>query len=380
MSRLVVLVGQLASMTRTEAARVVALTGGELSERVTGATALVIIGRRGPPLQRNGRVPVQLSRAQRLVEQGHSLEIWPEEKWLRSLGLENDAAGVCKRFTASQIAEMLKIARPKLDRWIASGLITPMVSRTGVPLFEFQQVASVRTLAELAQSGISMSKVRRAVAHLARWLPNSNQPLLELSLDEQVRRLVVRTADGRLAEPTGQLLLEFDGDGASDESLSIGVIETESDAFRRAIECEEDRPLEAAGIYGELIAKRGPHPTLLFNLANALYAADKLEDALALYEQATALDPRHSGAWNNLANVLAESDRPDEAIAAYRHALALDPRLADARFNLAQTLVELGRADEAVLHWRAYLAADRDSAWADYARERLESARDARGD
>ena len=74
-------------------------------------------------------------------------------------------------------------------------------------------------------------------------------------------------------------------------------------------------------------------------------------------------------------NVLAELDQPEEAIISYRQALAVDAGLADARFNLAQTLVELGRSDEAVLHWRAYLAADRESTWADYARERMESVR-----
>jgi tetratricopeptide (TPR) repeat protein len=73
--------------------------------------------------------------------------------------------------------------------------------------------------------------------------------------------------------------------------------------------------------------------------------------------------------------LLAELDRLEEAVAAYRRALALDPRLADARFNLAQSLVEAGRPDEAVLHWQAYLAADGESGWADYARERLAAGR-----
>jgi tetratricopeptide (TPR) repeat protein len=366
-------------MTRTEAARVVALTGGELTERVTGATTLVIVGGRGPQLQRSGRLPIQLSRAQRLVEAGMPLEIWAEDQWLRSLGLLNDAAGVCKRFTASQMAETLKIARPKLDRWIASGIIAPVETRAGMPLFEFQQVAAVRTLAELLQSGMPLSKVRRAVANLARWLPQSNQPLLELSLDEHISRLVVRTADGRLAEPTGQLLLDFDHDEAAEASFPIGMMEAEPDAFRRAVACEEEHPLEAVAIYRDLISQRGPHATLAFNLANALYAADRLDEALAQYEQATELEPQHAGAWNNLANVLAELDRPDQAIAAYRRALALDSRLADARFNLAQTLVEVGRGDESVLHWQAYLAADSESAWAEYARERLETTRQAQG-
>jgi tetratricopeptide (TPR) repeat protein len=372
MPRLVVIVGQLASMTRAEAARAISLTGGELTERVTRSTALVIVGGRGPQLQRSGRLPIQLARARRLAQEGVPLEVWPEEQWLRSVGLAEEAAGVCQRFTASQLAETLHVSRPALNRWIGAGLIHPVETSAGVPLFEFQQVAAVRTLADLVQSGVSLANVRRAVARLAKWLPTATQPLLELSLDEDIQRLVVRTPDGRLAEPSGQLLLEFDRD-ESIAALAFGGSESEADAFRRAVGFEEDQPLEAAAIYRELIAKRGPHATLAFNLGNALYAADDVAGAIDQYRQATELVPQHAGAWNNLANVLAELDQPEEAMNAYRRALALDPQLADARFNLAQTLVELGRRDESVLHWRAYLAADPESVWADYARERLGS-------
>jgi tetratricopeptide (TPR) repeat protein len=376
MPRPVVIVGQLASMTRAEAARVIALTGGELTERLTRQTELVVIGGRGPQIQRSGRLPTQLTRARRLIQEGLPLEVWSEEVWLRSVGLAEDAVGVRKRFTASQMAEALHVPRSTLDRWIAAGLIRPVEISASVPVFEFQQVAAVRTLADLIQSGVPLAKVRLAVARLAKWLPADGQPLLELSLDEDIRRLVVRTADGRLAEPSGQLLLEFECDEPV-TAIPFGASECQADAFRRAIECEEERPLEAAAIYRELIAERGPHATLAFNLANALYAAEDLGGALSHYQQAAHLDSQHTGAWNNLANVLAELDRPEEAIDAYRRALALDSRLADARFNLAQTLVEVGRAEEAVLHWQAYLAADTDSNWADYARERLDSSRKA---
>jgi tetratricopeptide (TPR) repeat protein len=361
-------------MTRAEAARVIALTGGEVAERVTRATKLVIVGARGPQLQRNGRLPPQLVRAQRLAAEGHSVVTLPEDQWLESVGLPADAAGVHRRFTAGQMAKSLAIPRAKLDRWLAAGLIQPVEVNAGIPLFEFQQVAAVRTLAELIQAGISLAKVRRAAAHLGRWGSAADQPLLELTLDDDIRRLVVRTAEGRLAEPTGQLLFDFDPAGPPAAVLAFGATETQDDLFRRAVQLEEDRPLDAAELYRQLLSQRGPHASLLFNLGNALYAADDCEGALAEYRRAAECDPRHAGAWNNLANVLAELDRPEEAIAAYRQALGVDPRLADARFNLAQTLVEIGRAAEAVLHWRAYLAVDADSAWADYAEERLQLA------
>jgi tetratricopeptide (TPR) repeat protein len=374
MPKSVVIVGQLASMKRAEAVRVIELSGAEFSERLTAATSLVVVGSRGPQLQRSGRPSIQMARVLRLIQEGAALEVWPEEQWLRSVGLTEVAAGVRKRFTASQMAEMLEIPRARIDRWLAAGLVHPVEASAGIPLFEFTQVNAVRSLAELIQSGISLTRVCRAVARLSQWLPSAGLPLAELCLSEEIGRLVVRTPAGRLAEPTGQLLMEFDADDHI-SAVSLVTTESEADAFRRAVECEDERPLESAAIYMRLIAERGPNATLAFNLGNALYAADDPAGALAQYRHATEMDPQHAGAWNNLANVLAELDRPVEAIEAYRRALALDSQLADARFNLAQTLVEIGRADEAMLQWQAYLAADSDSTWAAYARERLESTR-----
>jgi len=197
------------------------------------------------------------------------------------------------------------------------------------------------------------------------------QPLADLSVSEDARRLIVRTPDGREAEATGQLLLDFEATSHA-APIAFARAETESEAFFRAVSCEQERPLEAAAIYRQLMAEQGSHVTFAFNLGNALYAGEDIRGAREAYRQATQLDPQHAGAWNNLANVLAELDHFEEAVTAYRRALALDPSSADAHFNLAETLVELGRPHEAVLHWRAYLAADEDSTWADYARERLE--------
>jgi hypothetical protein len=110
MPRPVVIVGQLAAMTRSEAARIISLTGGELAERLSRSTALVVVGCRGPHLQRSGRLSIQMARAHRLIQEGSPLEVWPEEQWLRSVGLADDADGVRRRYTAGQIAATLQIS------------------------------------------------------------------------------------------------------------------------------------------------------------------------------------------------------------------------------------------------------------------------------
>jgi tetratricopeptide (TPR) repeat protein len=370
----IVIVGRLISMTRTEAARAIGLSGGELTERVTRATSMVVLGGHGPQFQRSGREQIQIARARQLIQQGVALNVASEEEWLESIGLSHEAVGIRQRFTAGQMAEALKVPRARLDRWIAAGLVRPVDESAGIPLFDFRQVSAGRTLADLVQSGIRLSMIRLAVMNLGRWLPKVAQPLADLSVGEFARRLVVRMPDGRQAEASGQLLFDFDL--PSDvEPIRYTRMETESDVFCRAVSYEQERPRDAAAIYRQLISQQGPHATLAFNLGNALYAAEDIDGARQAFEDATKLKPDHAGAWNNLANVLAELDRPEEACSAYRRAIALNPTDADAHFNLAETLVELGRPDEAVLHWRAYLASDDESVWADYARERLDTER-----
>ena len=369
MPRQITICGKLVSMTRADAARVALAHGDELTERVTRQTSLVVVGGAAPPISRSGRVTPQFARARRFLRQGALLKVVTEEQWLAELGLAREAERVCGQFTAQQVAQTLGIPRSRLDRWLAAGLLKPIADSAGLPRFGFPQVAAARLLADLSAAGIRLSKVRRAVDQLAQWRTDASDPLNELCLD--ARQLIVRTPDGRAAEPSGQLLIDFD---APDEPPTLAIFQSDADVeqFRLAVACEECDPLAAAAIYRRLIETRGPHATLAFNLGNALYAADDLAAAIEQFRQATHLDPCHCGAWNNLANLLAESDQLDEACAAYREALKIDPACSDARFNLAQTLVELGRPDEAVLHWRAYLAADEESNWADYARECLE--------
>lgn len=371
MEKQVVIIGRLVSLTRAEARQLTERAGYELSERVTSETGTVVLGGLGPHFQPNGRPVVQLARARRLLQSDATLEILQEEEWLESLSLTPASSGIKKHFTAGQIADTLQITRAKFDRWLAAHLLHPVEISCEIPLFDFSQVIAARTLAELGRRGVRLPQLRRAARQLARW-PRAGKSLADVSLAEDAHQLLVRTGSGHWAEPTGQLLFDFDSNPDC-TVLTLTQTETQSAMFRRALACEEDNPSEAAALYRQIIAEHGPHPTLAFNLANSLYAANEPVAAVAAYREALELDPQHAGAWNNLANLLTELGQLDESLEAYRRALAIDSRLSDARFNLAQTLVELGRKNEAVLHWRAYLSSDDESTWADYARDQLAS-------
>ena len=89
------------------------------------------------------------------------------------------------------------------------------------------------------------------------------------------------------------------------------------------------------------------HPAICNNFGMALAALGRFQEAIALYEEALALDPAYAIGRNNLGNALKECGRRAEALDAYRAATALKPDYADAWNNMGLVLEALGRTDEA---------------------------------
>ncbi|MFO0760444.1 MAG: tetratricopeptide repeat protein [Byssovorax sp.] len=74
----------------------------------------------------------------------------------------------------------------------------------------------------------------------------------------------------------------------------------------------------------------------------------RLEDALAVLDQAVKADPRNAGAWSNRANALSELGRHEDALHSAETALKIAPRSADTWGNKGRALAELGRHSEAL--------------------------------
>jgi tetratricopeptide (TPR) repeat protein len=87
------------------------------------------------------------------------------------------------------------------------------------------------------------------------------------------------------------------------------------------------------------------------NLGAALQSDGRLDEALAHYRRATALQPDYAPAYNNMAATLRRKGRLDEALMTYRHALELRPDYPEAHYNLANALLDAGRPDEASRHF-----------------------------
>jgi serine/threonine-protein kinase len=82
--------------------------------------------------------------------------------------------------------------------------------------------------------------------------------------------------------------------------------------------------------------------------ANALRDQGKLDEAIACYKKAIALDPKSADAHNNLGFALDRVGRQKEAIEAWREAVRLNPRLGNTWYWLGKALLLQGRPREAL--------------------------------
>lgn len=385
----VAFVGKLASLSREEAKRLVVEAGGQICRRSDARVSIIVIGQGTCPISRTGRLPRPLSRIG--VERPGKLaaRVVREEDWLDLLGLSERSETIRTRYSLIEIAERTKIPAARIRRWIRAGLLAPVDTVRGVDRFEFPQIATVRRLDRLARAGVEVSRLKRTLLRLRRWLPEAERSLVRLDLLD--RRITLRDDRGELMNIDGQRLFEFAEQGESaSPRLSIVSFEARSarsDAddsavdpppwdveqeFERACRLELDgRHDEAEQAYQAWLAKYGPDPDVCFNLANVLRELGRLDGAIERYRQAIELDPEHASAWLNLGIALADAGRCDESVAAAKRAVALAPEDAAALYSLADALDETDCCDEAGECWRAYLRLDDASDFAEHARQRL---------
>ena len=91
------------------------------------------------------------------------------------------------------------------------------------------------------------------------------------------------------------------------------------------------------------------------NLGVILNDLCRLDEAVASYRRALALNPDFASGHNNLGNTLRNLHRLSEAEASFRRALEIKPDFAEAQINLGLTLYELDRLGEAEASYRRAL-------------------------
>lgn len=283
-----------------------------------------------------------------------------------------EAGQVHGQYSAAQLCRLLRLSPNRLRRWVRQGLVKPLAGGDGLH-FDFEQLTAVRTLWALTQAGIPLGQIRRGLEQLRNWLPGAgDEAMAGLPVIERDGRLLVRLDEG-LAEPSGQLQLDFAEQVDHPHVISSTSNVSAEECWDLGIDLEECGKLaEAEEAYRLALRRHGPNAQLCFNLGNVLHARGRREQAAERFQQAVELAPTFVEAWNNLGNVWADLKQSERAVQAYREALKHDPHVPDLHFNLADELDRLGRRDEARPHWRRYLALEPAGPWADHARKKIQ--------
>lgn len=381
----VAFVGKLGGVTKREAQQLVRQQGGLAVESTAAQLDLVVIGADELPL--GDRDETLDDRLRQAAAEGR-LEIIGETQLWQRLGMMDNEQHVRRLYTPAMLADLLQVPVATIRRWHRRGLIVPAREVGRLPYFDFQEIATARRLAQLLVAGASPAAIEKQLAELARYVPDVERPLAQLSVIVEGRQLLLRQGEG-LIEPGGQLRFDFEAyespaDGsaapaARPATLSLSeYLEAQAapasveEVLQHATQLEDEGQLEAAAeLYRVALHAGGPRPELCFQLAEILYRLNDLPAARERYYMAIELDENYVEARANLGCVLAELGQLELAVAAFQGTLKFHRDYPDVHYHLARTLDELGRRDEAAAHWREFLTLAPDSPWAEEARLRL---------
>ena len=284
-----------------------------------------------------------------------------------------------EEYSRADVRRKFGLSERQLRSWERQRLIPAASS------YSFSDLIAFQTLIKLRENKISSKEIFRALESLREKLGWVKQPLSELRVVSDGRRIAVHLSGQKMEAISGQILFDFD-------ASELGGIKSfperkpkfnrshESEAwFQKGLELEESgAPVEdAVDAYRKVLDLNPGAAGALVNLGTIYYRLHKFEEAEKYYLAAIDADPEYPLAQFNLGNLYDEQGRIVEALDYYRRALGLNPHYADAHFNLALLCERQGDALKAVHHWKAYLKLDNSGQWAEIARRQLERLRQA---
>ena len=292
-------------------------------------------------------------------------------------------------YSLGDAARILKVSRGRLDHWRRTNLVRPSVE-AGADL------VSLRSLLGLLDRGLSMSQIRRSLELFKQTMPEVEQPMRTLRVWTEGSERVVLNRGGKLIEPSGQIVIDFDEthehqdlraparlvvaepQSLNSDPLGVGLRHTKGDArkwFERGcgLDSRASTYADAVEAYLRAIELDPEFADAHCNLGSLYFNRNRRATAKVCFERALQIDADHVEANLNLAIVLEDEGRDRKALSHYKRALAADPLCADTQVSLALLYEKLGLQRKAFSHWRRYLQLDPAGPWSDVARMRLEN-------
>jgi tetratricopeptide (TPR) repeat protein len=287
-------------------------------------------------------------------------------------------------YSREEVRRLLDVSERQLRSWEQQKFLLPTET------FDFSGLLALRTLVGLRANKIPTAQIRTALAALRERLVHIRDPLTELRIYSQGKKIRVQF-DGQKMEPvTGQLLLNFDEveikklfsfpTAAAEEAKAAALHKKRKEAerwFEKGLNLEhEGAPLDDVIDAYKKASEIDPSSAgALVNLGTVYFNLRSWRDAERHYRKALEVDPEYALAHYNLGNLFDEKGDRLKALNHYQAALRLHPNYADAHYNIALVYQSLNQPWRAVQHWKKYLKLDPGSTWAEIARRELEKLR-----
>ncbi|HYK58133.1 MAG TPA: tetratricopeptide repeat protein [Bryobacteraceae bacterium] len=279
-------------------------------------------------------------------------------------------------YSREEARRLLNVSERQLRSWERQQLIP------SAAVYGFRELVALRTLIKLRRDRVPAAQIKQALAALAQKLRHIEDPLTELRLYTDGKKIHVEVEGRAMEAVSGQLLLDFDRNElkrlvefkAKDESQSGREQRKEAERwFQRGLELEQaGAPADQVITAYETSLRLDPKSAgALVNLGTIHFNARNWAEAERCYRAALEADPTYALAHFDLANLYDERGERNKALEHYEAALLISPHYADAHYNLALLYQGSNQPMKAVHHWTRYLKLDPNSHWSTIARQEL---------
>ncbi|MBC7924329.1 MAG: tetratricopeptide repeat protein [Bryobacteraceae bacterium] len=283
-------------------------------------------------------------------------------------------------YSRDEVRRLLSLTERQLRQWERHDLIRASEA------FSLPDLIALRTLQKLHVDRISPARIRLALAALRLRLRDIGDPLRELRVIADGKRMRVEVAGQHMEPVSGQLLFNFDSTELRRLLSFPGAREKKHDErsrrddaevwFQKGLNLERAGAIDEAVVAYENAVKLDPGSAGAWvNLGTICFHKRQLSRAETSYRKALEADPGYALAHFNIGNLFDERGDYDQALEHYKRAVTLSPKYSDAHYNLALLYQGGGQSMEAVRHWKTYLRLDPGSSWAAIARRELDKLR-----
>lgn len=342
-SRIVALYGRFSSGVRTHLAEEIVARSGRATRDLARQTDILVVGARADTLIDNGALSLRLADARR---RGKPV--------LSEAGFRRAIAG--QAADEPTLPADLALAQSGMSLEDAALLAAFDLIDLKRGFCRFRDVALLKAAAQLKQRGCSAAQIIRILDEARRISPPGRRTVGVSPAGEPV----LQWEDGTTTL-SGQRLLPLDETGPDLDDL-----------FEAAAIAEMDGDLETSARLFDMCARADRSDALsLHNLGNIRLREQNWAAALLAYQRALARDPDLIEARYNLAQALEALGRDDNAIDELREILVRDKRYSDALFNLGGLLMKGSVFEEARQAFEHYLRTDPSTDWAAKARKAI---------